>query len=472
MPYERNLSVVVLAAGEGTRMKSKNPKVLFTVCGRPMIDYTLDTLATLSPKRIVVVIGHRGEEVQRGITDTWNKDKSFAGDLRFAWQREQKGTGHAVMCAQADLAGQGGDVLVLCGDTTPLFSSALLSEFYEFYCRESAGLALISYVPDDPASYGRIVRGPGGNVERIVEARDLAPAEAGVTEVNAAIYLVKRDLLDQLLFDITDNNSKHEYYLTDMVQIAASKGVKVAGMVAKDPSEVLGVNDRQELAEVEEQKRRQILGELMRSGVTVRDPSSTYVDSGVAVGQDTVIEPHTYLRGGTVIGSDCVIGPGTEILNSKIGDGSRVWSSVVEDSDVGKNVQIGPYSHLRPNTTLADDVLIGNFAEIKNSVIGKKTKVHHHSYTGDTDMGAGVNIGAGTVTVNYDGARKYRTIIEDGAFIGCNTNLIAPVKVGKGAYVAAGSTVNLEVPAGSLAIARERQVNKEGWVARRKQQGR
>jgi len=468
---ERALGAVVLAAGAGTRMKSDNPKVLFAVCGRPMVHYVLDTVAEVSPSRIVVVIGHRGEDVQSAVTHTWNEDKSFTGDIRFAWQRQQNGTGHAVMCARNDLEGLD-DVLILNGDTTPLFSPELLKEFIEYYRSEGSQLALISYEPDDPAAYGRVIRGAGGDVTKIVEARDCDAANREVREVNAAIYLVNKDLLLPCLRDITNENKKHEYYLTDIVEIASRKGVKVSGFFAKDPLMVLGVNDRRELAEVESQKRRQILDALMLSGVTVRDPSSTYVDWGVKVGQDSVIEPQTYLRGATAIGSGCLIGPGTEIVNSKVGDRSRVWSSVVEDSLVGRDVQIGPYAHLRPNTTLSDEVLIGNFAEVKNSVIGPKAKVHHHSYTGDTDMGAGVNIGAGTVTVNYDGTRKHRTIIEDGAFIGCNTNLIAPVRVGKGAYVAAGSTINLDVPAESLAIARERQVNKEGWVTRKKQQGR
>lgn len=471
MPDERALGAVILAAGAGTRMKSDNPKVLFTVCGRPMVHYVLDTVAEVSPPRIVVVIGHRGEDVQNAVAHTWNEDKSFAGDIRFAWQRQQNGTGHAVMCAQDDLDGLD-DVLILNGDTTPLFSPDLLKEFLEYYRREGSQLALISYEPDDPAAYGRVIRSASGDVTRIVEARDLDGEDKDVREVNAAIYLVKKDLLLSLLGEITNENKKREYYLTDIVQIASRKGAKISGFFAKDPSAVLGVNDRRELAEVESQKRRRIVDALMLSGVTVRDPSSTYVDWGVRVGQDSVIEPHTYLRGSTVIGSGCLIGPGAEIVNSTVGDRSRVWASVVEDSLVGKDVQIGPYSHLRPNTTLRDEVLIGNFAEVKNSMIGSKTKIHHHSYTGDTDMGTGVNIGAGTVTVNYDGTRKHRTTIEDGAFIGCNTNLIAPVTVGRNAYVAAGSTINLDVPAGSLAIARERQVNKEGWATREKEQGR
>jgi len=468
MPSERALSVVILAAGEGTRMKSNDPKVLFTVCGRPIIDYVISTVSSLSPKGIVLVIGHKGEDVQGYVEKGWSG--ALEAKISFAWQKEQKGTGHAVMCARPHLP-DGGDVLILNGDTTPLFSPELLAEFLAFYRQEGADLALISYVPDDPASYGRVLRGSGGNVTKIVEARDLKPAQKSIREVNSGIYLADIALLVEVLDEITDDNAKREYYLTDIVEIASRKGAKVSGMVSKDSSQVLGLNDRRELSAIEAQMRRRITDRLMAHGVTIRDPSSAFVDYGVAVGQDSIIEPNTYLRGSTVVGPNCVIGPGSEISNSNIGEGSRVWFSVVEDSDVGKKVQIGPYSHIRPNTTLLDDVLIGNFAEVKNSLVGRGTKIHHHSYTGDTDMGAGVNIGAGTVTVNYDGAKKHRTVIEDGAFIGCNTNLIAPVKVGKGAYVAAGSTINLEVPPGSLAIARERQVNIEGWVERKKNKG-
>ena len=472
MSQKRELSCIVLAAGQGTRMKSENPKVLFTVCGRPIVSYILDAVSSLSPDRIVVVIGYAGDQVKRSIDDAWAKDNPWKGHLELVWQEQQKGTAHAVACARKALAGFDGDVLVLYGDSTPLLTGGLLQGFYQDYLCSSPALSLVTSFVDDPASYGRIVRDQSGNVARIVEVRDLTGAEAEIKEVNAGIYLAGREDLFDLLGEVKDDNAKHEFYLTDIVQIASSKALRVSGYVARDPAWVQGINDRYELAQAEDMKRREILKGLALAGVTVRDPASTYVDYGVPVGQDTVIEPQTFLRGETTIGSNCVIGPGAEILDSNVGDRTRIWFSVVEDSDVGCDVQIGPYSHLRPNTRLSRGVLVGNFAEIKNSLVGQGAKIHHHSYIGDTDMGEHVNIGAGTVTVNYDGIQKHRTIIEDGAFIGCNANLIAPVKVGKGAYVAAGSTINLEVPEGSLAIAREYQVNKEGWAARRKPKGR
>lgn len=471
MADKSELSVVVLAAGEGTRMRSSHPKVLFTVCGRPMLSYVLDAAASLSPERIVVVVGHKGDEVKEAMMAGWAKDNPWQGSLQFAWQAEQKGTGHAVMCAAEALTGQTGDTMILYGDT-PLLTPGLLQGFYQDYLQKSPGLSLITNLLDDAGPYGRMVRGPDGNVSKIVEARDVSPAEAGIREVNAGIYLARKETLFSLLSRVTDDNAKHEFYLTDIVQLANGDGLAVAGYVCEDATMVQGINDRLALTEAEESKRREMLKGLALSGVTVRDPSSTYVDSGVTVGQDTVIEPQTYIRGRTTIGSGCLIGPGSEIVNSRIGDGSRVWLSVIEDSDVRENVQVGPYSHLRPNSVLSPGVLVGNFAEVKNSVLGQGTKAHHHCYLGDSDIGENVNIGAGTITVNYDGARKYRTAIEDRVFVGCNANLIAPVRIGKEAYIAAGSTINLEVPEGSLAIARERQVNKEGWVAKRKTKGR
>lgn len=471
MSLKNSLSVIILAAGEGTRMKSKAAKVLFPVCGRPMVDYVLDSASSLNPERIVVVVGHRGEEVIEAIQRTWMKDNPWTGRLEFAWQREQKGTGHAVSCAGEVLQDFDGDTLVLYGDT-PLVTSGLLRGFYSDHLSKAADVSLISFRPADMGAYGRVVRNPDGDVDRIVEAKDLTEAEEGIDEANAGMYAADRAKLFALLGAVKNDNAKREYYLTDIVSIAASRSMKVSGFVCADADEVQGINDRYALSLAEEAMRVEILRALCLAGVTVKDPSSTYVDHGVKVGPDTIIEPQTYLRGKTEIGAGCLIGPGTEIVDSTVGDGSRVWFSVAEQSCVGKNVQIGPYSHLRPQATLEEGVLIGNFAEVKNTIVGKGTKAHHHCYLGDTTIGPGVNIGAGTVTVNYDGAKKHRTIIEDASFIGCNANLIAPVTIGKGAYVAAGSTITDDVPPLSLAIARERQTVKEGWAARRKQQGR
>lgn len=471
---DNSLSIVILAAGEGSRMRSKAAKVLFPICGRPMVNYVLDAAAALNPDRILVVVGHKGEDVIEAIQSTWIPENPLgaqAGVLEFPWQEEQKGTAHAVLCAKEALGDSSGLILVLYGDT-PLLSAELLQGFRDHHLAKGAQLSLISFTPEDMGAYGRVVRNDQGGVERIVEAGDLTPAEAGIREANAGMYLADRDVMYKLLGEVRNDNAKGEYYLTDIVHIARGKGMQVSAYMADDPQAVQGVNDRYVLALVEDAVRRNILRKLCLEGVTVRDPSSTYIDFGVKVGHDTVIEPQTYLKGRTLIGSGCVIGPGTEILDSTVGDGSKIWFSVVEESLVGKNVQIGPYSHIRPNATLEEGVLVGNFAEVKNTVVGKGTKAHHHCYLGDTTIGEGVNIGAGTVTVNYDGTKKHRTIIDDGSFIGCNANLIAPVTIGKDAYVAAGSTITDDVPPRSLAIAREKQVVKEDWVTRRKAKGR
>ena len=469
MSQERRLSCIVLAAGQGTRMKSDIPKVLFTVCGRPIIGYVLDAASELCPERTVVVVGHGAEEVMDRVSDEWERRES--GDLRFVVQQEQRGTAHAVMCARDALADFHGDVMVLNGDSTPLITGGVLKDFRDGHVRCGAGVSFITAMVDDPDSYGRVLRTSQG-VVGIVEARDLSEDQAAIKEINSGIYLAEKDLLFDLLSGVKDDNAKREFYLTDIVGLAVQRGILVYGHVSKDPLQVQGINNRYELSQVEDLVRREMLRRLALDGVTVRDISSVYIDYGVEVGRDTVIEPQTYLRGKTRIGEGCVIGPGTEIRDSFVGDRTRIRFSVVEDAVVGRDVQIGPYSHIRPDTEIDEGVLVGNFAEIKNSRVGSGSKIHHHSYIGDTDMGGSVNIGAGTVTVNYDGMRKHRTVIEDGAFIGCNANLIAPVKVGKGAYVAAGSTITQEVPEGALAIAREYQVNKEGWVARRRGQGR
>lgn len=466
MSLQSELSVVVLAAGEGTRMHGDMPKVLYSLCGRPMISYVLDAAQTLTPRKIVLVIGHKGEEVRQYIQSTWPRQNA---PVDFCWQRQQKGTAHAVMCSKEALLVDDPDVLVLYGDT-PLLNGQTLAAFARAHKEEGAHLSLVTTVLQDPSAYGRVVRDSQGNVSRIVEARDATPEERRIREVNAGIYLAKASLLFDLLSQVGNSNAKDEYYLTDIVSLAIVSGHRVFAFMCEDEGVVQGINDRWALAQAEETKRRAILEDLALSGVTVRDPSSTYVDSGVTVGPDTTLEPHTYLRGSTTIGPKCCIGPGTEIRNSKVGAGSRVWMSVVEDSVIEDGVQIGPFSHLRPNSLLKTGALVGNFAEVKNSVVGLGTKIHHHSYIGDTDLGQGVNIGAGTVTVNYDGKRKHRTTIEDGAFIGCNANLIAPVTIGKRSYVAAGSTITHDVPEDSLAIARERQVVKEGWVSKRSEQ--
>lgn len=466
MAEHENFSCVILAAGEGTRMHSSRPKVLFPICGRPMLEYILDAAWDLKPERIIVVVGHGREQVRNTIMEHWIDGHDKEGKIVFAVQDEQKGTGHALKCALQyvqDLA----YTLVLYGDT-PLVRSDTLNVFLDFHWKSGNDISILSTVMDDPGAYGRVVRDSNGGVREIVEARDLKPDQMDIKEVNSGIYLINNRFLPELLGSLKNDNAKKEYYLTDIVGFAVAKGLKVDSFVSTDKAVLQGINDRWALAEAEAFMRKSILKNMALSGVTVRDPGNTYVDWGVIVEKDAILEPFTILRGKTVVGEGAIIGPDTEIIDSRVGKGSKVWRSVVENSTVEDYAQIGPFSHIRPGSVICEKSLIGNFAEVKNSTIGRGTKVHHHSYIGDSWLGENVNIGAGTVTVNYDGIKKHRTCVEDGAFIGCNANLIAPVTIGKNSYVAAGSTVTDDVPPDSLAIARERQTNKEGWVLKKR----
>lgn len=466
MYQTENLVALVLAAGEGTRMKSDTPKVLHELCGYPMLFYILDAVSSLKPTKTVVVVGHRAQQVRDAVLTGWAE--RTGRHVEFAVQAEQLGTAHAVICA-LDFMRDDETVLILCGDT-PLVTADLLSEFLGSHQHEDADLTVMTAMASDPGSYGRILRGSNGSVLRIVEARDLTEEQKSIPEINAGIYLTRARHLKTLLARVNNDNAKKEYYLTDIVELANRDGLKVRAFACHDEQIVQGINDRWALSQAENRVRLGILRELALNGVTIRDPGHTYVERTVVIGRDSILEPGTVLRGNTRIGSRCVIGPETEIIDSIIGDGSRIWRSVVESSVIYEDVHVGPYAHLRPNTTLHKGVYVGNYAEIKNSVIGAGSKVHHHSYLGDSDVGSNVNIGAGTVTVNYDGVRKHRTTIRDNAFLGCNSNLIAPVTIGKDAYVAAGSTITEDVPDDALAIARERQTNKEGWVSKRRQQ--
>ncbi|MGI6621003.1 MAG: bifunctional UDP-N-acetylglucosamine diphosphorylase/glucosamine-1-phosphate N-acetyltransferase GlmU [Bacillota bacterium] len=467
MALGRKISVVILAAGEGTRMKSDTPKVLFPLCGRPMVDYVLDAASCVNPEKIVIVIGRRGEVVAERVTEGWARDRDRADLVRFAWQPERRGTGHAVSCAMEQIP-VCDDVMILCGDT-PLITGDMLVRLFESHLSAKAHVSLVTAVVDDPGDYGRMRRDATGAVLGIVEAKDLLPGDGHIREINAGIYIVNKGILAELVSTLDDRNAKGEFYLTDIVEKAAQAGYAVNAFVCEDASLIQGVNDRYALAFAESRLRETVIRNLCLGGVAVRDPRNTYIDPGVTIGRDTIIEPGTFLRGKTAIGRECIIGPGTEIIDSQVGDNTEIWRSVVEASTVGNHVSIGPFSHIRPGSVIEDYVSVGNFAEVKNSRIGLGSKIHHHSYIGDCTMGSNVNIGAGTVTVNYDGHRKHRTVIGDNAFIGCNANLIAPVRIGKASYVAAGSTVTQDVPDGALGIARERQVNKEGWVGKRRQ---
>lgn len=450
---------LVLAAGKGTRMKSALPKVLHRVGGKPMVQHVLDAAKIAGATRNIVVIGFGADSVRDEV----------GSQADFVVQAEQLGTGHAVMEAKELLAGYSGTVLVLCGDT-PLLEGPMLGKLIEAHrAKQAVATVLTAHMPD-PTGYGRVIRDAQGQVVKIVEQKDASADELQVAEVNTGIYCFECQALFTALAGITCTNAQGEYYLTDVIGLLVKEGASVWATAATDHQQTLGINSRVQLAEAEKILRNRKLIELMDNGVTIMDTASTFVDSDVVIGADTVIYPFTWLEGATTIGSNCSIGPNTRIADTTIGDNVCLHFTYAHDCTVGDEVTVGPYVHLRPKTVLSKGVKIGNFVEVKNTIVGEKSKIPHLSYIGDTDMGAGVNIGSGTITVNYDGKKKYRTTIEDNAFIGCNTNLVAPVTVGKDAYVAAGSTITKHVPPESLGVARARQSNLEGWVKRQKKE--
>ncbi|WP_297199966.1 bifunctional UDP-N-acetylglucosamine diphosphorylase/glucosamine-1-phosphate N-acetyltransferase GlmU [Thermanaeromonas sp.] len=438
---------VVLAAGEGKRMRSDIPKVLHRVAGRALVEHVLAALEGAGLQEIVVVVGHGGEAV-----------RSYLGSrYKYAWQERQLGTGHALAQAR-ELAGGASTLLVLCGDT-PLLRPSTLVELLKKHREEKAAASILVASLEDPTGYGRVVRGPSGRVERIVEEKDAGPQEKAIKEVNSGTYCFDASLVWPALEEIKPLNAQGEYYLTDVIELFCLRGEKVLAVECPDPEEILGVNDRVDLARAARVLRRRINEELMRKGVTIVDPATTFVDAGVEVGRDTILLPFTFLEGKTTIGSRCTVGPQTTVRDSSIGEETCVSYSVVLGSAVGARCQIGPFAYLRPGTVLADRVKVGDFVEIKASRVGEDSKVPHLTYLGDAEVGKNVNIGAGTITCNYDGHRKWTTVIGDGAFIGSNTNLVAPVEVGEKALVGAGSTITKNVPAGALALARAEQVN-------------
>ncbi len=452
-----NLMAIILAAGKGTRMKSALPKVLHQVGGKPMVQQVLDAASFSGADKKVVVVGFGAQSVA----------DALAGQAEFVVQNEQLGTGHAVMQARRELSNFAGTVMVLCGDT-PLLTGKLLARLYAEHAQAQAVATVLTAVMPDPAGYGRVIRNSAGQVEKIVEHKDASVAELAVSEINTGIYCFEAKELLTALDGLTCNNAQGEYYLTDVIAILNQQGNKVWAVKADDYRETLGINSRQQLAEAEGIIRRRKLDELMENGVTIMNPSSTFIDAQVEVGADTIIYPFTWIEGQSKIGANCSIGPNSRLSNTTIGDETTIHFSYAHDCTIGNHVTLGPYVHLRPDTCLKDGVKVGNFVEVKNSTVGEKSKIPHLSYIGDTDMGAGVNIGSGTITVNYDGKHKHRTTIEDDAFIGCNTNLVAPVTVGHGSYVAAGSTITKNVPPGSLGVARARQNNLEGWAEKQR----
>ncbi|KAF1678528.1 bifunctional UDP-N-acetylglucosamine diphosphorylase/glucosamine-1-phosphate N-acetyltransferase GlmU [Bacillus mexicanus] len=444
---------VVLAAGQGTRMKSKLYKVLHPVCGKPMVEHVVDEALKLTLSKLVTIVGHGAEEVKKQLGD-----KS-----EYALQAEQLGTAHAVKQAQPFLADEKGVTIVICGDT-PLLTAETMEQMLKEHTQREAKATILTAVAEDPTGYGRIIRGGNGAVQKIVEHKDASEEERLVTEINTGTYCFDNEALFRAIDQVSNDNVQGEYYLPDVIEILKNEGETVAAYQTGNFQETLGVNDRVALSQAERFMKERINKRHMQNGVTLIDPMNTYISPDAVIGSDTVIYPGTVLKGEVQIGEDTIIGPHTEIMNSSIGSRTVIKQSVVNHSEVGNDVNIGPFAHIRPDSVIGNEVKIGNFVEIKKTQFGDRSKASHLSYVGDAEVGTDVNLGCGSITVNYDGKNKYLTKIEDGAFIGCNSNLVAPVTVGEGAYVAAGSTVTEDVPGKALAIARARQVNKDDYV--------
>jgi len=456
-----SLDVIILAAGLGKRMKSSTIKILHRAAGRALIDYVLDLAGPLAERPPVMVIGHQRDAV-----------RAHCGErARYAEQDEQLGTGHAVLQAVELIEREGSRpkrILVLSGDV-PLTRPETLAALLEEHDRRGNAITLLSMELANPGLYGRVVRDGGGNVIRIVEAKDATREQKMIAEVNGGIYVFDSELLSTGLRKLSSNNSQGEYYLTDLIAMAGEWGRPVGAVIVSDPVEALGVNSRAELAAVENAIKRRHVAHLMREGVTFRDPSTVLIDSTVSIGPDTIVYPFVTLEGQTRIGRDCLLDPGVHLENVTAGDNVHFKTgTVAEGAEIGEGATVGPYANLRPGTRLGKSVKVGNFVETKKAVFGEGAKASHLSYIGDAEIGAGVNIGAGTITCNYDGVNKNKTILEDGAFIGSDTQLVAPVRVGKGAYVGAGSTITKDVPADALALTRVQQRNIEGWAAKRR----
>ncbi len=434
-----NLTIIVLAAGQGTRMKSDLPKVMHPLAGQPMVSFVVSAAQALDPARLVVVVGHGADLVRQAVGDS----------ATYATQEEQLGTGHAVQQAAEAAAGQAGTVLVLYGDT-PLIRPETLRRVVEYHQAESAAVTALTSRPPDPTGYGRIVReSDGGPVLGIVEEREATPAEKAIGEVSSGIFCFRDTWLWPNLAQIRPSTAG-EYYLTQLVAIAQDQNEKVAAWLVSDPMEVIGLDHRLKLSWGEAEIRRRINEQWMLAGVTIVHPETTFIEAGVEIGADTIIWPNTYLQGKTRIGQECTIGPGSIIRDSAIGDRVKVELSVVEQAVMEEDSEVGPFGHLRKGAHLGPGVHMGNFGEVKNSYLGPGVKMGHFGYMGDATVGEGANIGAGTITCNYDGQRKHPTVIGRQAFIGSDTMLVAPVEIGEGAQTGAGSVVTQDVPPGAL----------------------
>jgi bifunctional UDP-N-acetylglucosamine pyrophosphorylase/glucosamine-1-phosphate N-acetyltransferase len=454
--------VVILAAGQGTRMKSKLPKVLHPLAGRPLIEHVLQTANAVSPASVTLIVGHGADSVRENTGSRPN--------VGFALQEPQLGTAHALQQAEKHLAGKQGTVILLSGDV-PLLSATTLRRLIDTHHIAGAAATVVTAIVERPYGYGRIVR-TKGRIARIVEERDASPEVRQIREINSGIYAFDLAPLFDALRGIASQNAQGEFYLTDLIGIYRRRKLPVETLVVDNPQEIRGINSRTELAEVSRIVRQTKNEELMAAGVTIIDPATTYIDQDVEIGADTVIHPGVAIEGQSRIGAACEIHANVRIVDSEIADKAVINNfCLIIGSRIAEGASVGPFAHLRPETVVGEGAKIGNFVELKKTTMGPGSKANHLAYLGDATIGAKVNIGAGTITCNYDGTKKHPTIIEDGAFIGSDTQLIAPVRVGKGAYVGAGSSITEDVPDGALGIARGRQTNVAGWVERKKNKG-
>lgn len=451
-----NFKAIILAAGKGTRMKSKYPKVIHNVCGKEMVNHVIGVSKKSGVNDIVVILGHESDAVK----------EILPKDSLIAMQTEQLGTGHAVKMAKEYINDED-TIVVLCGDT-PLIKEDTLKRLFAYHIENEYKATVLTTNVDNPTGYGRIIRDNNNDLLKIVEQKDANEEEKSVKEINSGIYCFNGKSLRESLDLLDNNNAQGEYYLTDTIYIMRDKGQKVGAYNGSTIEELMGVNSRVELSKAEEIMRRRINESHMVNGVTIIDTNSTYIESDVEIGNDTIIYPGVMLKGNTKIGSNCIIEMNSSIENSIIGNNTEVKNSTIIDSVVGENTTVGPYAYLRPKSNIGNNVKIGDFVEVKNATIEDNSKASHLSYIGDAHVGKDVNIGCGVVFVNYDGKNKFKSIVKDGAFIGSNSNLVAPVIVDEDGYIATGSTITKDVPKGALAIARERQVVKEGWVEKKK----
>lgn len=448
---------IILAAGEGTRMKSNTPKVLHKICGKALLDYVIEASKSAGVKENYVIVGHGGDKVREYFKDT---DVIFRNQP--IGEEYPYGTGYAVMQA-IDSIEDDSNVVILYGDT-PLITGDTIKQLLDYHKNMGNHATVLTAHVEEPTGYGRIVRDENNRILKIVEHKDANEEELNIKEINSGIYCFKGKELKYALGKIDNNNSQGEYYITDVIKILKDEGYRVDAYKLEDSTEIYGINSRVQLAFCDRLMRNRINRFHMENGVTIINPENTYIEAEVKIGRDSIIYPGVFLKGKTVIGEGCVIRENTVVEDSQIGNNVIIISSTIEESTVGDGCRIGPYAHLRPNSHLGKNLRIGNFVEVKNSTVGDNSKAGHLAYIGDADVGKNVNIGCGVVFVNYDGKNKHRTVVEDNAFIGSNANLVAPVVVKEHGYVAAGSTITEEVEEGTLAIARAKQVNKRGWV--------